>query len=199
MLYLAATFWLLVIVLTAGGIHALWSTMMKPRVVNSLLLPGTLVAQLGHVLGLLVTGATVTGTTLYKDDGSGAPETTQDAKPRIPILGPVLIGMLPLAYAVSGGHVGAMHLDARQTEEIFLTVAQSLLAVVMLANGRFGLGEALLLLGLFVTQLFITTPWVRAAYAVVYVGISLAYLFKRPYRLALLDLLRHGWRPPRAS
>jgi hypothetical protein len=41
------------------------------NVVNVLLLPGTLVALLGNVVGLLVTGATVTSTTLYKDDGSG--------------------------------------------------------------------------------------------------------------------------------
>ena len=110
----------------------------------------------------------------------------------------LLIGMLPLAYAISGGHLGAMPLDGRQCEEIFLTVAQSLLAVVVLANWRFGFGEALMLLGLFLTQLFITTPWVRTAYAVGYVGISLAYLLHRSYRQALLDLLRHGWRPQRS-
>ena len=56
MIYFAVTFWLLVAVLTAWGVHQLWSGMLKPRTVNSILLPGTLVAQLGHVLGLLVTG-----------------------------------------------------------------------------------------------------------------------------------------------
>lgn len=96
MLYITVTFWLLVIVLSAWGVHALWSGMIKPRAVNAVLLPGTLVAQLGHVLGLLVTGATVTSTTLYKDDESGDPQTTQDAKPRVPVLGPIVIGMLPL-------------------------------------------------------------------------------------------------------
>ncbi|UCG17538.1 MAG: hypothetical protein JSV19_05795 [Phycisphaerales bacterium] len=96
MLYVAMTFWLLVIVFLAWGVHQLWSGMIKPRTVNSILLPGTLVAQLGHVLGLLVTGATVSNTTLYKDDDSGEPETTRDAKPRIPVVGPVIIGLLPL-------------------------------------------------------------------------------------------------------
>ncbi|MBN1513099.1 MAG: hypothetical protein JXB13_13880, partial [Phycisphaerae bacterium] len=71
MLYVAMTFWLLVIVFLAWGVHQIWSGMVKPRTVNSILLPGTLVAQLGHVLGLLVTGATVSNTTLYKDDESG--------------------------------------------------------------------------------------------------------------------------------
>jgi len=48
------------------------------------------------VLGLLITGATVTNTTLYKDDESAAPEMTRDPKPRIPLVGPLVIGMLPL-------------------------------------------------------------------------------------------------------
>ncbi len=96
MLYLALTFWLLVIVLTAWGVHRLWSGMVKPKVLNTVLLPGTLVAQIGHVLGLLVTGATVSNTTLYKDDESGDPETTSDPNPRIPVVGPIIIGLLPL-------------------------------------------------------------------------------------------------------
>ena len=96
MLYIALTFWLLVIVLAAWGVHRLWSGMIKPKIFNTLLLPGTLVAQIGHVLGLLVTGATVSDTTLYKDDESGDPATTTNPQPRIPVIGPVIIGLLPL-------------------------------------------------------------------------------------------------------
>ncbi len=96
MLYAAMTFWLLFIVLAARGVHQLWDGMVKARVINVALLPGTLVAQLGHVLGLLVAGATVSNTALYKD-GSAEPGTTQDAKPRIPVVGPMVIGVLPLA------------------------------------------------------------------------------------------------------
>ncbi len=108
----------------------------------------------------------------------------------------LLVGMLPLVYAVSAGRLMPMHLDARQTEEIFLTVAQSLLGVVVLANWRFGLGEAVMLAALFLTQLFITTTWIRTAYAVGYIVISLAYLANRPYRRALIALLTTGWRAP---
>ena len=96
MLYAALMFWLLVIVLTAWGVHQLWNGMIKPKVLNTILLPGTLVAQVGHVLGLLVTGATIRNTTLYKDDESRAPETTPDPQPRIPVVGPVVIGLLPM-------------------------------------------------------------------------------------------------------
>lgn len=96
MVYAAITFWLLVTVLTAWGVRSLWSGLIKARVFNTILLPGTLVAQLGHVLGLLITGATISNTTLIKDDESGAPQATPNPKPRIPVIGPVIIGMLPI-------------------------------------------------------------------------------------------------------
>ncbi|MFH1746616.1 MAG: hypothetical protein ABIG44_06175 [Planctomycetota bacterium] len=96
MLYAALTFWLLIIVFSAWGVHRLWSGLIKPRVVNSILLPGTLVAQLGHVLGLLVTGNSVKNTKLMGDDESGEPKTDTPDKQRIPIIGPILIGLLPL-------------------------------------------------------------------------------------------------------
>ena len=96
MTYIALTFWLLIIVLTAWGVHELLGGLVKRKVLNTILLPGTLVAQIGHVLGLLVTGATVNNTTLYKDDESGNPETTANPEPRIPVIGPIVIGLLPL-------------------------------------------------------------------------------------------------------
>jgi hypothetical protein len=102
MLYAAMTFWLLVIVLVAWGVHQLWSGMIKPRVVNSILLPGTLLAQLGRVMGTLITGGTVNNTTLMKDDDSGEPVTDSKIQPRIPIVGPILVAMLPLAACAAG-------------------------------------------------------------------------------------------------
>ena len=108
----------------------------------------------------------------------------------------LLIGMLPLVYSISGGHVMPMHLDARQNEEIFLTVAQSLLAVIVLVNGRFGLGEGVMLAGLFLTQLLIPSPSIRLMYGGLYILISLGYLMNRPCRASLRALLLHGFRAP---
>lgn len=94
--YAQLTFWLVVIVFTALGVHRIWSSLVQPKVVNSLLLPGTLVAQLGHVLGLLVTGGTVNNTTLIKDDDSGEPETGEDTQTRVPLVGTIIIALLPM-------------------------------------------------------------------------------------------------------
>jgi len=109
-LYVALTFWLLVIVLMAWGVHRLWAGMIRAKVLNTVLLPGTLAAQVGHVLGLLVTGATITNTTLYKDDESGAPEQTQNPKPKIPVVGPVIIGLLPLLTCALAIYASALFL-----------------------------------------------------------------------------------------
>jgi cation:H+ antiporter len=108
----------------------------------------------------------------------------------------LLIGMLPLVYSISGGHLVPMRLDARQNEEILLTVAQSLLAVIVLANGRFGLGEGLMLAGLFVTQLLVPSPSIRLLCTGVYFLISVGYLMNRSFRRSLLELLVNGFRTP---
>ena len=97
MVYAAMTFWLLVIVFSALGVHRLWSSLVQPKIVNSLLLPGTLVAQLGYVLGLLITGGTVNDTALIKDDDSGEPQTGSDPQTRIPLVGTIIIALLPMA------------------------------------------------------------------------------------------------------
>jgi len=94
--YAALTFWLLVIVFAALGVHQIWSSLVRPKVVNSILLPGTLVAQLGYVLGLLITGGTVNNTSLIKDDESGEPQTDSDNQTRIPVVGTIIIALLPM-------------------------------------------------------------------------------------------------------
>lgn len=95
--YAAMTFWLFVILFSALGVHRLWSAVLQPKIVNSILLPGTLVAQLGHILGLLVTGGTVNNTTLVKDNDSCEPETGDDTQSRVPVVGSIIIALLPMA------------------------------------------------------------------------------------------------------
>src|SRR5881296_1308183 len=81
----------------------------------------------------------------------------------------LLVGMLPLAYSLSSGQVASMHMDARQVAEVLLTSAQSVFALVVIASFTFSLTEALVLLALFVSQLFFPSPEIRYLYAVVYI------------------------------
>ncbi len=109
MLYVTLTFWLIVSVFTAWGVHTLWSRLVKPRAVNAALLPGTLVAQLGHVLGLLVTGNAVTNTSLMSDGEKGEPQADAPETPKIPIIGSILIGLLPLVACAACLYVSAQY------------------------------------------------------------------------------------------
>ena len=84
----------------------------------------------------------------------------------------LLIGMLPIVYAVSAGSAGAMHMDARQVEEMFLTAAQSIFAVAVLANLSFSLLEALIVFVLFWTQLLFPDPQFRFYYSFLYVVLA---------------------------
>jgi cation:H+ antiporter len=92
----------------------------------------------------------------------------------------LLVGALPAAFALSGGHLGAMHLDLRQREEIFLTSAQSLFALLVIADFRFGLGEAILLFALFVPQFFFTHPSARLIEAAAYLVLAAGMIAFRP-------------------
>lgn len=105
----------------------------------------------------------------------------------------LLIGMLPLAYAISGGSLAPMHLDERQAHEILLTAAQSLFAIVLLANQSFGLWEGVMLFSLFLVQLCF--PWVRVGFSILYLVLTAGYLANKSYRTSLRELLLHGWRP----
>ena len=64
----------------------------------------------------------------------------------------LLVGMLPLAMSVGAGAASALPLDARQSEEFFLTAAQSLFGLALLLRFRLGLTSALALAGLFLVQ-----------------------------------------------
>lgn len=106
----------------------------------------------------------------------------------------LLIGMLPLAYNLSAGHLGAMHLDARQIEEIFLTAAQSFFAVAVLANLSFSLTEAGLMFVLFASQLFFTDPVARHLYAIAYLVLAVTWLIvSRSSRQGLTAMVMERW------
>jgi cation:H+ antiporter len=69
----------------------------------------------------------------------------------------LLIGGLPIAFAISGRSFEPLPLDARQIEEVFLTAAQSLFAVAVLLGLAVSLAEGALLAVLFITQAALPT------------------------------------------
>jgi cation:H+ antiporter len=64
----------------------------------------------------------------------------------------LLVGSLPIVFAVSAGHLTGLPLDSLQREELFLTAAQSVFAIAVLASRSISVKEALALLGLFLGQ-----------------------------------------------
>jgi cation:H+ antiporter len=64
----------------------------------------------------------------------------------------MLAAMLPIAYALALGRVATISFDEHQRLEILMTIAQSLLGALLLANMRFAWWEAALLFTLWATQ-----------------------------------------------
>lgn len=93
MIYAAASFWLLVFVLMAWGVEHLWQSQAKSKTIDTLLLPGTIVAQLGRIIGLLITGAKVAPGSSKGDGGERSPP---DWQPTLPVIGPVLVALFPM-------------------------------------------------------------------------------------------------------
>jgi cation:H+ antiporter len=66
----------------------------------------------------------------------------------------LLVGTLPIAFALASGSLDGLPIIARQREEVFLTAAQSFFAVTILINLSMSLREAGVLFVLFWAQFF---------------------------------------------
>ena len=86
------------------------------------------------------------------------------------------MGALPIAYAISLGGFSGLPLNDRQTGELLLTSAQSLLAALLLADLRFSRREAIVLALLFAGQLFFPDPTVRWFFFGVYMVAVVGFL-----------------------
>jgi cation:H+ antiporter len=64
----------------------------------------------------------------------------------------MLVAMIPIAYSFSLGHAATIRFDDHQRLEILLTLGQSLLGALLLANMRFSWWEAAVLFGLWGLQ-----------------------------------------------
>jgi cation:H+ antiporter len=105
----------------------------------------------------------------------------------------LLIGMLPVVFMFSSGRVGPMVMDQRQVEEMFLTAAQSLFAVAILANLSFSLFEAAIIFLLFSTQLLFPNPQFRFYYSFLYIFLAVALVLgKKDVRAGVFGLFARG-------
>lgn len=98
----------------------------------------------------------------------------------------LLVGAIPLVYALSVGAWVSMELDHRQKEELLLTSAQSLFAAVIIADFQFALWEALLLLALFVSQFFFPQEEIRYIFSGLYLLAAVALIFTSRLRRQML-------------
>ena len=116
----------------------------------------------------------------------------------------LLVGILPLVFAISAGSMAGLPIDSVQREELLLTAAQSVFAVALVISGRLTRAGAWSLLGLFTAQF--VAAWtasaalagtVRLSIAAVYLILSVGLLVVRRRHLA--RVIRTGLRAPRAD
>ncbi|MEP7336430.1 MAG: sodium:calcium antiporter [Acidobacteriota bacterium] len=98
----------------------------------------------------------------------------------------LLVGAIPLVYAISAGSMGAMDLDSRQKEELLLTSAQSLFAAIIISDFRFSVWEAVLLLVLFIAQFFFPQESIRYIFSGLYLVAALVLIAMSKVRRQML-------------
>ena len=113
----------------------------------------------------------------------------------------LLVGTLPLVFAIASGSLNGLPVEAAQREEVLLTAAQTVFAVALLVNLSISLREAFALFGLFWAQ-FILGAVVPPSYkgaellilSAVYILLGLWILVRK--RRDFRHLLRDGFRTP---
>ena len=100
----------------------------------------------------------------------------------------LLVGTIPLVYAISAQEIKPFPLDNFQNAELFLTAAQSLFGVALLICLKFNRTSGILLLLLFLSQLIVQQ--IRIEVAVIYMIFGAIYLFKA--RGSILPTIKTG-------
>ena len=116
----------------------------------------------------------------------------------------LLVGTLPIVFAVSSHSWHGLPLDTLQREELFLTAAQSAFAVAVLANRSISVREAVALLTLFLSQFVLGAALPEGMREVERIGVGIVYLILAAgilvrQRRAIPGLFRDGFRTPAAD
>ena len=103
----------------------------------------------------------------------------------------LLVGTLPIVFAISSASSHGLPISAVQREELFLTAAQSFFAVAIMSNLSLSLREAGYLFGLFWAQFIIGALVPESMHAAERIGVGILYLL-----LGLGYILRDRRRVP---
>jgi cation:H+ antiporter len=110
----------------------------------------------------------------------------------------VLAAMIPIVFSIARGEPSALPFDGEQRMEILLTIMQSVVAVLLLANMRFDWWNAALLFVLWLVQ-FLRAGWreeITVVYAAWAVVLLLSFAFKPPEApRVFLRMVKNGGRP----
>lgn len=93
----------------------------------------------------------------------------------------LLIGTIPVVFAISSGAIRPFMLDNLQQHELLLTAAQSIFAVAVLINLRLSRANGILLVSLFMLQLVISE--IRMEVAAVYIVLAIGYQIVHRHKL----------------
>jgi cation:H+ antiporter len=111
----------------------------------------------------------------------------------------LLVGTLWLVFSLGGAGFSAFVLDPTQKEEIFLTAAQSLFAVAVIANLTITRAEALGMMALFFGQFLLPFSAVRIGFAIAYVVLAVGiFAVSSSARVNLRDSVVYVFRPSRS-
>jgi cation:H+ antiporter len=116
----------------------------------------------------------------------------------------LLVGTLPIVFAISSSSLHGLPIDAVQREELFVTAAQSAFAVAVLANRRISVREALTLLSIFLVQLVTKLPAFESIHTEARITVGIVYLVLAAgilvgQRRAIGPLMRDGLVAPVAE
>jgi cation:H+ antiporter len=116
----------------------------------------------------------------------------------------LLVGSLPIVYAIFSSSLHGLPIDDLQREELFLTAAQSAFAVAVLANRSISVKEAYALLGLFLSQFVLGAVLPEDIKEVERIAVGITYLVLAAVMIARQrgafgPLLRDGFKTPVAE
>lgn len=105
----------------------------------------------------------------------------------------MLAAMLPIVYSIRMGAITPIPFDAHQKLEILLTIAQSLLGLMLLINMRFSCFEAILLFSLWFIQFVFSAVTPSESFVSIHLLVAILYFVWSGVELGRMVFPRHGF------